>query len=157
MCVLLPLTNFHNWYLLMSALWRHTWLGDDSKISMDRWNVNTKTDEWTNNHVEGWNSKFAKVLGNTIPTSSTPWLFNMMLPSYHHVTRIIVDSLLFDQCNNYILCTINKIIAFNKKLHKCFMVYFPFQIPDSYIYIQFLWLLKCVFHSFILCRNPTII
>ena len=40
------------------------WLGDDSKISMD---MGTETDKWTNNHVEGWNSKFAKVVGKHHP------------------------------------------------------------------------------------------
>ena len=44
-----------------------TWLGDDLKISMDMWNVYTETDKWTNNHVEGWNSKFAKVVGKHHP------------------------------------------------------------------------------------------
>ena len=52
--------------------------------------------------------------GNTIPTSSSAWLLNMMLPSYHHITRIIDNSLLFDQCNNSVLYAINKVVALNK-------------------------------------------
>ena len=40
-----------------------TWVGDHSKISMGMWNVYTETDKGTNNHVEGCNSKFVKVVG----------------------------------------------------------------------------------------------
>ena len=29
--------------------------------------------------------------GNAIPKSSSSWLLNMMLPSHHHITRIIDD------------------------------------------------------------------
>ena len=39
-----------------------TWLGEDAKISMDMWNVFTETERRTNNHVEGWNSKFVKMV-----------------------------------------------------------------------------------------------
>ena len=39
-----------------------TWLGEDATISMDVWNVYTETD-----HVEGWNSKFMKVVGKHHP------------------------------------------------------------------------------------------
>ena len=91
----------------------------------------------SNNHVEGWNSKFAKVVGNAIPTSSGSWLVNMMLPSHHCITRLIDDSLLYDKCNS-VLGTINVVVFRNKNVHKCFMVYFSFQITDSYIYISFL-------------------
>ena len=44
-----------------------TWLGDDSKISMDMWNVYIETDKLINNYVEGWNSKFTKVVGKHHP------------------------------------------------------------------------------------------
>ena len=44
-----------------------TWLGDDYKITKDMWNVYTESDKLTNNHVEGWNSKFAKVVGKHYP------------------------------------------------------------------------------------------
>ena len=41
------------------------WLGDDSKITMDIWNVYTESDKLTNNHVVGWTTKFAKSGGET--------------------------------------------------------------------------------------------
>ena len=44
-----------------------TWLGEDAKISMYMWNVYTETERRTNNHVEGWNSKFIKVVGKDRP------------------------------------------------------------------------------------------
>ena len=44
-----------------------TWIGDDSKMTMDMWNVYTETDKRTNNHVEGWDSKFAKAVGKYHP------------------------------------------------------------------------------------------
>ena len=44
-----------------------TWLGDNSKIFRNMWNVYTETDKRTNNHVKGSNSKFAKVLGKHHP------------------------------------------------------------------------------------------
>ena len=53
--------------------------------------ISTQTDKLTNNHVEGWNYKFVKVVGNSIPTSSSSLLLNMMLPSHYHLTRIIDD------------------------------------------------------------------
>ena len=59
-------------------------------------------------------SNLRKLWGNTIPTSPSSWLCNMMLPSYHHITKIIDDSLLFDKCNNSVFCTINDIFAFKK-------------------------------------------
>ena len=43
------------------------WLGEDTKISMDVWNVYTESEKRTNNHVEGWNSKFMKVVGKHHP------------------------------------------------------------------------------------------
>ena len=58
--------------------------------------------------------------GNTIPTSSSSWLLNMMLPSHHHLTRIFDDSLPFDKCNNSVLFIINKVVAFNKNIAKVF-------------------------------------
>ena len=43
------------------------WFGEDAKISMDMWSVYTETERRTNNHVEGWNSKFMKVSGKHHP------------------------------------------------------------------------------------------
>ena len=47
----------------MNSYFVGTLLGGDSKITMDRWNMYTEIDKLTNNHVEGWNSKFVKVVG----------------------------------------------------------------------------------------------
>ena len=48
----------------------------------------------------------------------------------HHITRIIDDLLLFDKCNNSVLCTINNVVAFNKN---CFVhvVYVIFSISNK--------------------------
>ena len=47
------------------------------------------------------------------------------------------ETLFFDKCNS-VHSTINVVVFWKKKNYKCFMVYFPFQITDSYIYISFL-------------------
>ena len=63
------------------------------------WNVYTEIDKWTNYHVEGWNSKFAKVVGKHHP--------NIMVAKHdaaHHITRIIDDFHYF--LINAILCPV---------------------------------------------------
>ena len=53
--------------IILNEYFVETWLGDDSKITMDMWNVYIEYVKWTNNYVEGWNSKFAKVVGKYLP------------------------------------------------------------------------------------------
>ena len=67
-----------------------TWLGGDSKITMDLSNVYTETDNYEQTTMlrDGIPS-LRKWWGNTMPTSSSSWLLNVMLPSHHHITRII--------------------------------------------------------------------
>ena len=43
------------------------WLGDDAKITVDIWNVHSENEKQTNNHVEGWKSKFTKLVGKHHP------------------------------------------------------------------------------------------
>ena len=40
-----------------------TWLGDDAKIPLNMWNVHAEDEKRTNNHVEGWNLTFTKLVG----------------------------------------------------------------------------------------------
>ena len=39
-----------------------TWLADDAKIPASIWNVYGEDQKRTNNNVEGWNSKFSKLV-----------------------------------------------------------------------------------------------
>ena len=95
--------------IIVNEYFVETWLGDDPKITMDMWNLYTKlTNEQATMLMDGIPS-LRKWWENTTQTSSSSWMLNMILLSFE----------------------INV-------LHKCFMVYFPFKITDSYIYIAFL-------------------
>ena len=39
------------------------WLGDNAKITVHIWNAHSENEKRTNNHVDGWNSKFMKLMG----------------------------------------------------------------------------------------------
>ena len=43
-----------------------TWLDENATIPLEMWNVDQE-EKSTNNHVEGWNLKFSKVLGKHHP------------------------------------------------------------------------------------------
>ena len=67
--------------IIFNGYFVETWLGDDSKITMDMWNVYTESDKLTNNHVEGWNSKCAKVVGKHHPN-----IFQFMVAKHDAAT-----------------------------------------------------------------------
>ena len=79
-------------------------------IQRSRWTCGMSTQKLTNEQTTMLRDgipNLRKLWGDTIPTSSSSWLLNMMLPSHHHITRIIDDSLLVEKCNNSVLCRIN--------------------------------------------------
>ena len=87
----------------------------------------------TNSYMLTWKIwiSYSQPRTNTIPTSSSSWLLNVMLLSHHHITRIIDDSLRLDKCNNSVLCTINNVVAFKKQ---CFaqVFYGIFSISNNW-------------------------
>ena len=69
---------------------------------MDMWNVSTETDKRTNNHVEGWNSKFAKVVGKHYPNIFKFMVakHNAAVPSSHNKNNddfryILINKILY--------------------------------------------------------------
>ena len=52
----LQLDTFNDYFV-------QTWLGDNAKITVNIWNVHSENEKWTNNHVEGWNSRFIRLVG----------------------------------------------------------------------------------------------
>ena len=50
-----------------------TWLGDDAKITVNIWNVHSENEKWTNNQVEGWNSRFTRLVGRHHPNIFEFW------------------------------------------------------------------------------------
>ena len=102
--------------------------GDDSRISMDMWNV--YTNEQTTMSRDGiprMEFQGRESVGKHHPTSSSSRLLNIMLPSHHHDFHYFF----LYKCYS-VLCTSN--------LKNMFCTYvlwyiFSFKLTDSYIYI----------------------
>ena len=76
-----PTKKFPPQLITFNECFVEAWLGDDSKISMNMWNVYTETDKMYDQHVEGWNSKFAKVVGKYHPN-----IFQFMVAKHDAAT-----------------------------------------------------------------------